>query len=283
MNIAIFGGSFDPPHNGHNEIIKKVLNTLDIDRLFIVPTFINPFKNSFFAPPNLRLEWIKTLWANLEKVEIFDYEIRQNRAVATIETVLQIHKTYEISNLFLIIGADNLENLEKWHRFDELKKLVKFVVATRDAIKVPLNLQKINLNVNISSTKIRNGNFTGIPNLIKNDVIQFYKRKKMNNRVENIAKILEDKKSENVEVIDMSGGEYIAKFVVIATTLTGRHALSLVDDLKKSLKGEEFLSIENSDDWTVIDLGDIIIHLMSQSYRDRYNIEDFLSKLKKIY
>jgi len=61
------------------------------------------------------------------------------------------------------------------------------------------------------------------------------------------------------------------------------HAYSLTDDLKEGLKdeGEQFLGIESSGDWVVIDLGDILIHLMSAQYRAKYNIEEFLSKLKE--
>lgn len=105
----------------------------------------------------------------------------------------------------------------------------------------------------------------------------------MQNRIEKIVKLLDDKKAENIEVVDMQGKEYLAKFVIIATTLTGRHAYALLDDLKTELKpdGEEFLGIESSDDWTVIDLGDIMIHLMSETYRAKYNIEEFLKELKK--
>ncbi|WP_242647992.1 ribosome silencing factor [Campylobacter geochelonis] len=105
----------------------------------------------------------------------------------------------------------------------------------------------------------------------------------MEKRVKAITELLDTKKAENIEVIDMSEKEYMAKFVIIATTLTGRHALSLVDDLKGVLKPfkEKFLNIESSDEWSVIDLGDIIVHLMSETYREKYNIEEFLEKLKK--
>ena len=61
-----------------------------------------------------------------------------------------------------------------------------------------------------------------------------------------------------------------------------RHALSLTDDLKLGLKPlcEEFLGIESSGEWVVCDLGDILIHLMSPEYRAKYNIEEFLNKIK---
>ncbi|MBO7475437.1 MAG: adenylyltransferase/cytidyltransferase family protein, partial [Campylobacter sp.] len=54
MKIALFGGSFDPPHTGHEKIVRLVLANLNIDLLVIMPTFLNPFKEKFSAPPNLR-------------------------------------------------------------------------------------------------------------------------------------------------------------------------------------------------------------------------------------
>lgn len=284
MNIAIFGGSFDPPHNGHNAIVKTALLVLDIDKLIIVPTFLNPFKSKFSTDPKKRLVWCETLWGNLKKVEISKFEIEQNRAVPSLESVLHFKKIYNPSMIYLIIGADQLANLEKWYKFNILNTLVKFVVASRDDIYVPPNLQKLDLNVKISSTKVRDElDFSNVPELIRRDVIKFYEEKQMQDRINRITKLLDEKKAENIEVVDMSGLEYLAKFVIIATTLTGRHAYALLDDLKTELKpnGEEFLGVESSDDWTVIDLGDIMIHLMSEAYRAKYNIEEFLKTLKK--
>jgi len=101
-------------------------------------------------------------------------------------------------------------------------------------------------------------------------------------RIEEIVKILDEKKAEQIEVFDMRERDYFVKFVVIATTMGERHGLSLTDDLKLVLKplGEEFLGIESSGEWVVCDLGDILIHLMSPEYRAKYNIEEFLNKIK---
>ena len=103
----------------------------------------------------------------------------------------------------------------------------------------------------------------------------------MQDRIEKIVKILDDKKAENIEIIDMQGRDYLSKFVIVATTLAARHGAALLDDLKSELKpaGENFLGVESSEDWTVIDLGDIMIHLMSEVYRAKYNIEEFLKEL----
>ncbi|OCL83134.1 ribosome silencing factor [Arcobacter porcinus] len=106
----------------------------------------------------------------------------------------------------------------------------------------------------------------------------------MNKRIENIKVILEDKKAVDVEVFDLSSKEYLVDYVVIATTLNPKHASALLDYLKIDLKpqGEEFLRVDEDENWTVIDLGDIFIHLMSEKYRDKYNIEEFLESFVKV-
>ncbi len=108
----------------------------------------------------------------------------------------------------------------------------------------------------------------------------------MKNRVNNIVSILDSKKAENIQAIDMHGKDYFVEEVIIATTLGERHGSSLLVDLKKGLEDETFLHIEDENEWIVIDLGDILIHLMTQQYRSRYNIEEFLSErneeMKKI-
>jgi len=100
-------------------------------------------------------------------------------------------------------------------------------------------------------------------------------------RIENIVKILDEKKAEEIEVFNLEDADYIAKYVVIANSLNGKHTVSLFEHLKKDLKpfGETFLATDISDDWAVADLGDILIHIMIPEYRQRYSLETFLSEL----
>ena len=105
----------------------------------------------------------------------------------------------------------------------------------------------------------------------------------MQARIKAICELLDSKKAENIECFDMRGQEYFVDFVILATTLGEKHALSLIDELKTVLKplGEEFLNLQSSQEWSVIDLGDIIIHLLSEDYRAKYNIEELLNELKR--
>ena len=108
-------------------------------------------------------------------------------------------------------------------------------------------------------------------------------KKILKNRVEAIKKILDDKKAENIEVIDLKDKNYIVDTVIIATTLNSKHGFSLTNYLKEGLKplGEQFLRVDEDDSWTIVDLGDILIHLMSEEYRAKYTIEEFLGELEK--
>ena len=171
MEVILFGGSFDPIHKGHIEIINQSVNLAD--KVIVIPNYLNPLKNSFSAPAKLRLKWLKES-INNPKVEISDYELKQNKPCYTIDTIKHFKQFYD--KISFIIGADNLNTLDKWKNIDELKKLVEFIVVTRDNIPIK-GYKTININIPISSTEIRNGKFEFIPEKIKNEVINFYKGK----------------------------------------------------------------------------------------------------------
>lgn len=104
----------------------------------------------------------------------------------------------------------------------------------------------------------------------------------MNKRIEKIEKLLDEKKATNIEVFNLNDKEYLVDWAVIATTLNPKHAFSLLNYLKTELKplGEEFLRVDEDDEWTIIDLGDMLIHLMSEKYREKYSLEEFLKELE---
>lgn len=103
----------------------------------------------------------------------------------------------------------------------------------------------------------------------------------INQRLEKIAKILDQNKAEGVETFNLENSEYIADGVVIATAMADRHLYALLDFMKKDLKSEEqFLHVEESDDWIVADLGDIIVHIMSEAAREKYHLESFLKEFE---
>ncbi len=106
----------------------------------------------------------------------------------------------------------------------------------------------------------------------------------MEERIAKIKAVLDTKKAEDIQTIYLDGHDYITDVVIIATSLNGRHGESLLNELKNTLKaqGETFIATdEENDEWIIADLGDIIIHIMTQSYREKYALENFLEDLKR--
>lgn len=101
-------------------------------------------------------------------------------------------------------------------------------------------------------------------------------------RCQKIANLLDEKKAENIEIFDLTNSGYFVDAVVVATSIASKHALMLVDEMKKNLKkeGEDILNVDDSDDWTIVDMGDILVHLMSAEYRKRYSLEEFLKEFE---
>jgi len=104
----------------------------------------------------------------------------------------------------------------------------------------------------------------------------------MKDRLLKIVEVLDKNKAENIETFDLYDTEYFVSAVVIATGLGERHNEALLNFMKTALKPEEdFVNVEISDGWVVVDLGDILVHIMTSSYRELYRIEDFLEKFGK--
>ena len=181
MQIAIFGGSFDPIHVAHVTIVQEALKNLDIDMLVIVPTYLNPFKSRFYLNPQTRFKLIQKVFSKFEKVQICDYEINQQKTSYSIDTVNYLKSIYKPSKIYLIIGEDNLKNLEKWHEIDILKNLVEFVIATRKGFKTKKakEFKNLDVDIDISSSSLRDKiDFNYIPIEIKNDILNLKEKDK---------------------------------------------------------------------------------------------------------
>jgi len=176
MKLALYGGSFDPPHAGHVGVVTEALKTLPVDKLVIVPAERNPFKPSVRAEGEVRLRWLRNIFRGYSKVEISDFEIAQKRSVYTVETVR--HFAPLCDELYLIIGADNLESLHQWHCFEELDASVRWVVASRGGIPIPEYMIELRVDVPVSSTDFRTRFASlGLSSEIENEIITYYKER----------------------------------------------------------------------------------------------------------
>jgi nicotinate-nucleotide adenylyltransferase len=154
---AIFGGSFDPPHKGHQRIVEKAVEVLDIDKLIVVPAYLNPFKTSSLANARQRLEWSHRLFDEIPNVIVDDYEIKEGKSTTTEQSVKHFNTTYDVK--YLIIGSDNLSTLTKWHQFEWLNTHISWVIISREGHSLNTEslreYQILTLDVKVSSTDIR--------------------------------------------------------------------------------------------------------------------------------
>jgi len=99
-------------------------------------------------------------------------------------------------------------------------------------------------------------------------------------RIEKIVEVLDKNKAEAIEVFDLREKNYFVDYAIIASSLGVKHTTALLDHLKNGIKPEEnFNNVDESGDWVVIDLGDVLIHIMTPEYRTKYDMEKFLSDL----
>ena len=133
MRIAIFGGSFDPVHNGHVGIAKKALAELSLDKLFVIPAAVSPFKTS--SSPRLsddiRLECLYAAFAGVANVVIDTRELEKGGVSYAIDTVREYALEFPGAEIYFIIGEDSVEGLPRWKDYETLKTLCTFKAYPR--------------------------------------------------------------------------------------------------------------------------------------------------------
>lgn len=137
--IGIFGGSFNPPHNGHVNSIVTVQKKMGFDLIHIIPNNQNPLKIPMEAPSaESRIEMCRKAFDTYGKAfYIDDIELKRGGVSYTIDTVKELRKQYEARELYLIVGADNFETLNEWKDHKKLLKEVNLVVTTRPGYRIP--------------------------------------------------------------------------------------------------------------------------------------------------
>lgn len=169
MRIGIYGGSFNPVHNGHVHLALSAIEELQLDRIFLVPSLISPHRSSAeYAPPDDRLEMLRIACAVSDKLYVCDYEIKSDRKSYTIYTVEEFRRRFPDDELFLLVGSDMLMIFETWNQFEDILKETTLAVVSREdgdrecLVKKAHELQKFGKIIicsaqplEISSTEIR--------------------------------------------------------------------------------------------------------------------------------
>ncbi|MBR6472146.1 MAG: nicotinate (nicotinamide) nucleotide adenylyltransferase [Firmicutes bacterium] len=130
--IGVLGGSFDPIHKGHRALGCAAVREVALDKLIVMPTHIQPFKqNKRVAQDMHRLAMVALAFEGCEHVEISDYEIKKGDVSYSYETMSHLREVYPDDELFFIMGADSFINVEKWYKGEELLSEFGFIVSSR--------------------------------------------------------------------------------------------------------------------------------------------------------
>ncbi len=165
MKIGILGGTFNPVHNGHLAVAKAVIEKLNLDNIWFLPSGKHPFKNKTgFLSYEQRFELIKLAIEEYPGFEVFDFDFHENKFSYTDDLIKKLRKLFPGNEFYFIVGADNVHELPLWHNYRWLLDNVKIVVVNRPEVDRSKweNLDFLDKllfvemePVNISSTEIR--------------------------------------------------------------------------------------------------------------------------------
>ncbi|PJZ59145.1 nicotinate (nicotinamide) nucleotide adenylyltransferase [Leptospira barantonii] len=165
---GIFGGSFDPPHEGHSGILKSFFKEVpDCKEVFLIPNRQNPLKGEKLSPSPDIFEMLNLFASELDApIRILDLELKRNGPSFTIQTVKELKNLYSDREFVLLIGEDNYANFHEWNDWEGILNEVRNVfVFRRFSEIIPINPRLLartefrflkNPLIPVSSTDLRN-------------------------------------------------------------------------------------------------------------------------------
>lgn len=164
--IGVFGGSFDPVHNGHIAVAKSFLRSNVIDTLWVMLSPEPPHKKSGDqASYEHRLKMLELAFAGIKNTVVSDYETELSSPSFTLQTLESLKEKYPDDTFFLCLGEDSISSFESWHKYEQILDEVTLLVAERPGYnhkKLPSKITEKAIfvdhtPVDLSSTEIRSG------------------------------------------------------------------------------------------------------------------------------
>lgn len=167
MRYCVFSGTFNPIHNGHLGMAKRVIDEFKFDEILFIPAYIQPHKNLAYCKRSAphRLEMLKLALENYPKFKLNTIEFDRKGLSYTYITILELYKrlTDIEGKINFVIGTDAFLNIYKWQDGQNLVKLLDFIVLIRDEKELEMckELKGVKYRVlqadkiNISSTMVR--------------------------------------------------------------------------------------------------------------------------------
>jgi nicotinate-nucleotide adenylyltransferase len=134
MDVALFGGSFDPPHVGHVLAVAYAAATGGFDRVLVVPVFAHAFDKAL-SPFEHRVEMARLAMSDLRSAEVTSVERELGAPSRTLGTVTHLLREHPDWRLRVVVGADVLADTDQWLGFEELTRLAPLFVLGRAGVE----------------------------------------------------------------------------------------------------------------------------------------------------
>jgi nicotinate-nucleotide adenylyltransferase len=132
LRLGIYGGTFDPVHHGHLLLARDAQEQLRLDAVLFVPCGRSPLKSRKpRATAPRRLAMLRLALKGNARFWLTRCELDRPGPSYACDTALEIREAFPCAELFWLIGADQLASLDQWHRSDDLRRLVTFVLLPR--------------------------------------------------------------------------------------------------------------------------------------------------------
>jgi nicotinate-nucleotide adenylyltransferase len=138
VRLGVFGGTFDPIHDGHLAAAKAAMECAHLDRVLFVPSAQPPHRGAALAPAEDRLAMSKLAVQGEPRFELSDVEVRRGGTSYTADTLAELHRSHPDDDLFLILGWDAARLFSTWHRPEEVSELASVVIVGRPGMQSPM-------------------------------------------------------------------------------------------------------------------------------------------------
>lgn len=156
MRTGLFGGAFNPLHNGHMEVARAAMKKAGLDRIIFIPTGNAPHKKETGVSRSDRLKMLSLAAEDEENMFVSDYELKKESVSYSADTVEYFKKLYPEDELFFIIGDDSYNNLSDWYEPHRITQNATMLVFPREGANVLPPAIGIDIEkVEISSSEIR--------------------------------------------------------------------------------------------------------------------------------
>ena len=183
--VGLLGGTFNPPHLGHLIIANEVLSQLNLDEVRFMPAGVPPHKViKGGTSSEQREKMVEKAIQGQPDFMLEPVELQKGGTSYTYETIQLLTEREPESDFYFIIGGDMIEYLPKWHKIDELTKLIQFVGVGRPGydMESPYNVSMVDVpQIGISSTMIRERISEGetVTYLIPERVLDYIREEKL--------------------------------------------------------------------------------------------------------